>query len=456
MVLNKQEKALADAPIGRLFFRYSIPTVLGLLIFGLQGIIDGLFVGNFIGAEALAAVNIAMPVYSTVVAITLVFGIGAITHISTALGRRDYQGANNALRTAFVSLMVITAFITLVLLTNMQGVITFLGANELMRPLVENYFWGLAPFFIPAVIVFLGDFAFKASGRPVTSTTLLIGVISCNILLDYLFIAQMDWGVWGAGLATGVSYALGAVVYLTILLSKSSNVTLRYGVFNWRILLPMTYNGLSEGIADISKALVIFILNHAMINSFGAEGVAALTIINYIQYVGITIYLGISDGIVPIISYNYGANQPGRMRGVVRYGLAVNMISGLCFFSILFFFASDIAKLFFDEEMVSTQLFEIVDFGAKIMALAFLFNGINILYSATFTAIHNATKSILVATCRGVIFMLIGVFIITSLFGEKYIWFAIPCAELITLIIFTPIFLRSIKLDSFKLPNQKK
>ncbi|MFI3239430.1 MAG: MATE family efflux transporter [Bacteroidales bacterium] len=445
MALNKQERALADAPIGRLFFRYSIPTVLGLLIFGLQGIIDGLFVGNFIGAEALAAVNVAMPVYSTVIAITLVFGIGAITLISTALGKQDYQAANNALRTAFISLMVITAIITLGLLTNMQWVITFLGANEQMRPLVEDYFWGLAPFFILAVTVFLGDFALKASGQPVTSTTILLGVISCNIALDYLFIAHLQWGVWGAGLATGVSYTLGAMVYLSILLSKSSNVTLRCGRFNWRILAPMTYNGLSEGIADASKVLVIFILNHAMINVFGAEGVAALTVINYIQYVGITIYLGISDGIVPIISYNYGANQPNRMCAVVHYGLAVNMISGLSFFTILFFFATDIARLFFDDNTVSAQLFEIVDYGAKIMACAFLFNGANILMSATFTAIHDATKSILVATSRGVIFMLIGVVTIISLWGDQYIWFAIPCAEFITLIIFAPIFLRRIK-----------
>ncbi len=401
IIQTKDELRMERAPIGRLFLRCSTPTVCGLLMASLQPIVDGLFVGNYIGAEGLAAVNMAMPVYVLVISLTLVFGIGAITLISTALGARDYSGANDAFRTAFICLAVTSVSISIGVLTNMDWVVNLLGATAELHPMVSDYLRGLAPCFMPMVLVFLCDFALKASGRPVTSMVLIAMIVVTNVVLDYLFVAHLGWGVWGAGYATGLTYVITSVVYMALMLRGGSNLTLREGRFRWRIIAPMAYNGASEGVADLSKAIIIFILNHTMVSIYGSQGVTALTTISYIQYMGITIYLGISDGIVPIISYNLGAKQPKRVRSVVRYGFMTNMLSGLGFFVLLFFFAEDIALLFVDKQQVTPQLFQIVNYGAKVIAFAFLFNGTNILISASFTAMRDATLSVLVAASRG-------------------------------------------------------
>ncbi len=448
MSLTKEEIALGSAPIGGLFVRYSTPTVVGMMMVGMLSIIDGIFVGNFIGTEALASVNLAMPIYGLVIAIGLVFGIGAITLISTNLGRRDYTAASNALKTAFVALSTISLTISCLVLLNLDSVVNFLGATEQLHPMVCSYLWGITPFFFSTVITFLGDFTLKASGKPMQSVMIMSTVVVINILLDYLLIAHFELGLFGAGLATGISCTIGVIIHLTHLLSRKSLVSLRSGKFDFNVVGRMAYNGSSEGVSDFSKAIIAFILNGAMITLYGSDGVAALTTISYIQFVGITIYLGISDGIVPIISYNYGARKSSRIAGIVRYGLFTNIVGGLVFFTILFFFATDVACLFFDNATISNELLEVVNIGGKIIGVAFLFNGSNILMSASFTALHCATESMLIAASRGLIFTLIATFVVYSYLSAEYIWYIIPFAELMTLIIFAPIFAKRLRKTS--------
>ncbi|MFI3298384.1 MAG: MATE family efflux transporter [Rikenellaceae bacterium] len=436
---SKEQREFECAPIGYLFRKYATPALTGLLIIGLLGIIDGAFVGNYVGSNALAALNICMPAYKTVTSLSLILGIGALTIIGTSLGQKDYAKANNALRTAFIAMSLMGLVISATLFIFMDEVLGFLGADSQIMGYARDYYSTLVPFFLVYPLWYLGDFTVKAMGRPYLSLGVMLTVVLLNILLDYVFLAHLEMGVAGAGLATGLSALVGVVSLMGFLFFSKGNMSLRKGKADFKLLPQMAYNGSSEGVSDISAGVAMLLFNRAMMEFYGADGVAALTAINYLQFIGITIFLGISDGIVPIISYNFGARNWRRIIKVVRYTFVVNFSIGLCFLLGILAFSAQLTGMLFDTNQVSTSLLELASYGAKIWALAFLFNGTNILISAYFTAISSPFRSIVIALLRGMVFITVLIFSLPALFGTDTLWFTVPLSELLALLIAIPL-----------------
>lgn len=432
----EREKLLLTGEIPRLFMKYALPGVVGLLFLGIQSVIDGIVLGRFVGANALASVNLVLPCYSLISAFAIVMGIGGQTLVSISLGRGDKQEANNALRSVFVFLLGMSVVVSLVIFLSAGKIASFLGANEVLLPDAVHYIRALVPFFPLLCAMFFGDYIIKAMGHPLYATSVMGMTVVLNIVLDLVFVAVlgwgvMGWGVMGAGLATGIAFTMGACFNVPRLFSRHEVVAVQRGRYDRRLVWNAFYNGSSEGMSELSVAITVFLFNITMMRYLGESGVAAFTAINYILFIGTTVFLGISDGIIPIIGYNYGARQQERIKSILKLAARTNSLIGIGLFLLLLLFGEQVIGLFFKDH--GSEAFEIASRGVSIYCFAFLLCGLNILASSYFTAIGNAKISIIISALRGLVFVGIGILVLPAVFGIDAIWYDVPIAEICTL-----------------------
>ena len=427
----EREKLLLTGEIPRLFMKYALPGVAGLLFLGIQSVIDGIVLGRFVGANALASVNLVLPCYSLISAFAIVMGIGGQTLVSISLGRGDKQEANNALRSVFVFLLGMSVVVSLVIFLSAGKIASFLGANEVLLPDAVHYIRALVPFFPLLCAMFFGDYIIKAMGHPLYATSVMGITVVLNIVLDLVFVAVLGWGVMGAGLATGIAFTMGACFNVPRLFSRHEVVAVQRGRYDRRLVWNAFYNGSSEGMSELSVAITVFLFNITMMRYLGESGVAAFTAINYILFIGTTVFLGISDGIIPIIGYNYGARQQERIKSILKLAARTNSLIGIGLFLLLLLFGEQVIGLFFKDH--GSEAFEIASRGVSIYCFAFLLCGLNILASSYFTAIGNAKISILISALRGLVFVGIGILVLPAVFGIDAIWYDVPIAEICTL-----------------------
>lgn len=428
---QEREKLLLTGEIPRLFMKYALPGVAGLLFLGIQSVIDGIVLGRFVGANALASVNLVLPCYSLISAFAIVMGIGGQTLVSISLGRGDKQEANNALRSVFVFLLGMSVVVSLVIFLSAGKIASFLGANEVLLPDAVHYIRALVPFFPLLCVMFFGDYIIKAMGHPLYATSVMGMTVVLNIVLDLVFVAVLGWGVMGAGLATGIAFTMGACFNVPRLFSRHEVVAVQRGRYDQRLVWNAFYNGSSEGMSELSVAITVFLFNITMMRYLGESGVAAFTAINYILFIGTTVFLGISDGVIPIIGYNYGAGQQERIKSILKLAARTNSLIGIGLFLLLLLFGEQVIGLFFKDH--GSEAFEIASRGVSIYCFAFLLCGLNILASSYFTAIGNAKISIIISALRGLVFVGIGILVLPAVFGIDAIWYDVPIAEICTL-----------------------
>lgn len=439
----EREKLLLTGEIPRLFLKYALPGVAGLLFLGIQSVIDGIVLGRFVGANALASVNLVLPCYSLISAFAIVMGIGGQTLVSISLGKGDKQEANNALRSVFLFLLGMSVVVSLVIYLSAGKIASFLGANEVLLPDAVGYIRALVPFFPLLCAMFFGDYIIKAMGHPLYATSVMGLTVILNIILDIIFVAGMGWGVMGAGLSTGIAFTVGACLNVPRLFSRHEVVAVQRGRYDRRLVWNAFYNGSSEGMSELSVAITVFLFNITMMRYLGESGVAAFTAINYILFIGTTVFLGISDGIIPIIGYNFGAGQHGRIKSILKLAAWTNSLIGISLFLLLLLFGEQVIGLFFKDH--GSEAFAIASRGVSIYCFAFLLCGLNILASSYFTAIGNAKISIIISALRGLIFVGIGILVLPAVFGIDAIWYDVPIAEVCTLSVSFWLVRRSLK-----------
>lgn len=442
-VLSKEERELREGKIPVLFRRFAIPGVVGLLFLGLQTIIDGIILGNFVGANALASVSLILPCYSLIAAISIVIGVGCQTVVSIRLGEQNRQGANNALMSGLIFVVAMSITFGAAIYIFAPQIALLLGANDVLIGGSVDYMRALSPFLPFLSITFFCDNNLKAIGKPIYAMGIMTTTVALNIVLDILFVAYFGMGTSGAGLATGIAFLCGFALASPVLLFEKKKVQLFKGRFSWRLVGRMVYNGSSEGVAELSSGINILIFNITMIRYLGEVGVAAFTALEYILFVFITIFLGIANGIIPIVGYNHGADNWDRIKRVLRLAVKTILTIAVIVFLMLSFFGENVVSLFFKTD--DMQVVEIAAKGTAIYAFAFLFSGLNILASSYFTAIANAKISIIISSLRGLIFVAPAVILLPMIIGIDGIWLAIPLAEALTLVVSFVLVRRSLK-----------
>lgn len=418
-----------------LFFRYAVPGVVSMLFLALQSVADGVIIGRMMDAVALAAVNIVTPVYALVTAVAVIIGVGTQAQMGIHMGSGNYVRAKTALHSGIWGVAAFVVPATVFVNCFADEIVVFLGADEELLPLSKAYIHGVMPLIFGVGGFMFCDYQLKALGHPRFAMTVMVLAIVLNIVLSVVFVS-MGMGTFGAGLGTGLSFTAGLVASGAVIWWKvrhTPNLRRAKVRFSGRMLWHIAYNGSSEGLAEVSMAITMFLFNRTLMAYAGTDGVAAFTLINYILFVGMNIMFGVANGVIPIISYNFGAGKGARIQGVSRLAVRSNLMVGVALMLAMWVFGRQIIGLFIDP--VETHVTELAVSGAHIVSLAFLFNGFNLFAASFFTAVDEAFLSLLTGAMRGLVFLVIGIFTLPHLWGVTGIWLTTPVAEIVTLLV---------------------
>ncbi|MCT4606490.1 MAG: MATE family efflux transporter [Marinisporobacter sp.] len=439
-----RENILGTEKIPKLFVRFSIPAIISMIIAGVQTIIDGIFLGNFVGQNALASVNIVQPFMQVIIGFSMIISIGSLSFMGRRLGEGKKEEAQNIFKTASVLITIISLLIAVVARLFSQEIGLLLGANQVLLEGVATYTRTIGIFAPLMSLMFLFGFTNRVVGKPELYLRGMILSVIANISLDFILIKQLSLGIKGGAIATGTAYVAAFFIVAPPMFTKKNIVNIFSGKFDSSTIIPMAYNGSSEGVIAIASATTSYLFNMTFMKVAGEAGVAAFTIINYISQFGILIMFGISDGIGPILSYNYGYKKYDRLNDTLKLASKVNLVVGVVLFFILFVLGEELISLFASG---NREILDLAVRGSRIFSFSFLMCGFNIIYSGYFTAIGDAKASIIIAACRGIVFIILGINIIPLMIGMNGVWLTVPFAECMTFMIGIYLIKRSSQLD---------
>lgn len=427
-----KENILGTEKISKLFISFSIPAIIAMVIAGMQVMIDGVFVANFVGINAMASVNIAQPFFQLTIAVGMMISVGSLSFMGRSLGAKDINKTQNIFRTSLITLVIMAVALTIAGFFFSENIALLLGANDVLLKDSSTYIKFISIFILPMFFVYQFGFSNRLVGKPDLYFKGMVLSVIANIILNYILIKVLQLGIMGAAIATGLSSTSALFVVVWPQIDRKNVINIFVGKYDKTTIIPVVYNGASEGIASIAGGIVAYIFNTAFMQVAGEAGVAAFTTINYIALFGTYIMFGIGDGIGPIVSYNYGSGRLDRVKKILKISYIVSMGVGVLIALVLFIFGEDIVTIFTG---ANDEVIELAVMGGRVYAVAFLINGINIINSAYFTCIGFAKESVIIALSRSLIFIVIGVMILPKAFGVNGIWMSVPFAEIITLAI---------------------
>ncbi|WP_153731489.1 MATE family efflux transporter [Sporosarcina obsidiansis] len=419
---------LDTQPVGRIFLRYLIPSTIGMLLMAINIVADGIMVGNRLGAEALAGVGIAAPVYTLFFAISLWIGVGAATKYSMAMGAKDVKKAHEIFTHAIISIFFFTLLIGLTAFIFRNPLAYALGANSTTFPYVSDYLLVILLFgFIFTVENSFSVFV-RNDGAPNLSMAGLIVTSVVNIVLNYIFLYIFDFGVSGAAFATIIASFLGMLVLVTHFFRKSNNLKLIRFSFNKKLFASIIVIGFPSFLSEVGISVFTISHNIAFERTAGTEGVAAFAILNYVHSVMLMLFLGMGGAIQPLISYYQGAGNRSRMKETMQKATWTVVVAGAVFFLIGQFAANPIVSIFGD---FPQDVRDLASTGINLFFIAYLFTGTNFVMMTYYQSVGNVRMATWITASREIIVMLIFLLILPRLFGLNGIWLAIPASELV-------------------------
>lgn len=411
---------------------YAMPSMAMMLILSIYTIVDSLFVSIFVSTDALAAINIIYPAYSIFGAVGMMLATGGSAIVAREMGKGNYEYARRTF-----SFIVTAGFIFSLLFSGagflfMDQIFAVLGADGILYEYCYDYFLPLLIFLPALMLQLLFEIYFVTAGHPKKGLALVIAAGLTNAFLDYLFIVVMDMGIGGAAWATGIGTTIPAIFGLVFFFKKDKLLYFARPIIRLRILVEASFNGASEMVTYMSTGFSTLLFNWTALLLLGVDGVAAVAILLYSEFLLNAVFYGFAQGIAPIISYNHGCTNRVKLRGVVLI-----CIRFICIFSVIIFLvanlgASAIVGIFTSK---SAEVNSIALNGFLIFSFSFLFAGFNIFASSMFTALSNGKVSAFISFLRTFVFIGLGILLLPRYFDVNGLWLAMPAAEILSLMI---------------------
>ncbi len=426
-------KELGEQPVGRLLWKFSLPAITGMVVNALYNIVDSVFVGRGVGELGLAAVTVAFPLMMLLMGFGMMVGVGASTHISICLGRQDKALAERTLGNAFFLLLFLAVATTALLIGFLDPVLITLGASAEILPLARD-FTRLILFGNAFMYIGFGlNSVIRAEGHPRMAMVTLLISAGLNTVLNPVFIFGLKLGISGSALATVIAQAVGAIWVLCFLRSKKSYLQLRFKNLQpeREIVREIIAVGMSPFLMQVAASVIAVFFNHSLIIYSGELAVAAMGVINRVAMLMLMPVLGISQGAQPIIGYNFGAADYGRIKETLyKAGVAA---TGICLaaFLIIQIFDREIIRLFNDNH----ELIALGSKGMRIYLCMLPIIGFQIVCSTYFQAVGKAKKAIFLSLSRQVLFLAPLVLILPRFLALDGIWLSGPLADLAASII---------------------
>ena len=427
----------------RKLLRFVFPSIVMMVFTSIYGVVDGLFVSNYVGKSAFAAVNLSMPLIIGVSALGFMMGTGGSAIVAKTLGEGRHEKANE-----YFSLIVYVTVIGGLLLSALgmvlvRPVCSALGASgELLSNCV---LYGRLSFISMTAFMLQNVFQsfFVTAEKPKLGLFVIIGAGVTNMILDYVFIAVLGFGLAGAALATVCGECVGGLLPVFYFARKNDSL-LKLGKthFDGHIFLRTCTNGSSELMTNLSSSIVNSLYNVQLMKFVGENGVAAYGTIMYVNFIFVSTFLGYAIGSAPIVSYHYGAGNHSELQNLFKKSLKMIGGWGIWLVVLAQFIAGPLAKIFvgYDQE-----LFELTKQGFQIFCLTFLINGFNIYGSSFFTALNNGLLSAVISFLRTLVFQLSVLLILPMILGIDGIWGSVFIAELLTLCVTVTFFIKQRK-----------
>lgn len=413
--------------------KFTAPTCIMLMFMSLYQMTDAVFVSNFVGENALSALNIVFPIPSIIIALSIMLATGGSAIIAKNMGEGQAQKAKqNFSMIVFVGFLL-GIVIMIVGVIWIKPIIKVLGATPILYAYSYDYLFILLLACPLTVLQMLFQTFFVTAGKPhLGLVSTILGGLS-NIVLDYLFIVVFHMGVAGAAVATSIGYALPAIIGLFyFFLNKKGTLYFVKPVFDRIVLLKTCTNGSSEMVTNLAIAIVTLLFNKIMLQYLGENGVAAITIVLYAQFLLTSIFMGFSNGVAPVFSYNYGNNNKAQMKKIFKMSLCIISVLSILMYIISLVFATPIISVFTSSE---SEVFKITYHGFFLFSISYLFTGVNIFASSMFTAFSNGKISALLSFLRTFVFLVAALLLLPEIMGVDGIWLAVPIAEFIAILV---------------------
>lgn len=411
--------------------QFSIPSIIAMLLQTVITITDGYFTGNYVGDNALAAINLGLPILYVYLGAGLCVGVGGSVISGRLLGAKKRQKASEVFSQTMVTAVVIGVILSLAVFVLFTPILGFLRADGELSGYFTDYY-RIMLFTYPLMVLgtILGMFI-RVNGKP--QLCMLVSIAGCilNVVLDYMFVARMELGVKGSAIGSLMVQLVTVLAQLMFFFQQDTIVRFRRFVFDREVGKEMILNGSSEFIGEMASAISMFAFNYVLMKYVGADGVAAFTILGFVVYGYSMVCIGFGQGISPIVSICWGAKEKetaAKIRSITnRILLAIGTLTALSFFIA--------GKRYAEIFGCSNSIADMVATGFRIYAITFLAMGYDVTGSMYFTSCGDAKSSAIISSLRGIVLLLAFILIFPAIFGMNGVWMTSPCAETLTAIV---------------------
>ena len=408
-------------------FRFTLPSITMMICTSIYSVVDGLFVSNLIGENALSAVNIMFPVAMIIGAVGFMLGAGGSAIVARTMGEGKQELANRYFSMIILCVLGLGVSLSMLSLLFVEPLARLVGASDLLMDDCIAY----GRILLGGSAVFMLQVAFQVffvtAELPRTGLFFSLAAGATNIMMDYLLIGPLNMGIAGAAWGTVLSYAVGGLLPLAYFL-KPPRGTLRLCPTRlyWRELKNACVNGSSELMSNLSASVVSILFNLQLMHIIGEQGVAAYSVMMYVDFAFAAVFLGFSMGNGPIVSFHFGADNRDELKNVFRKSITVIALASLAMVALSELLARPLSAAFVG---YSPELLELTVHGFRIFALSYLFVGFGIYGSAFFTALCNGPVSALISFLRTFLFRGGLVLLLPLVLDLDGIWLAVVAAD---------------------------
>lgn len=419
---------------------FSIPNIITMICMSLYSIVDGICVSRFIGTDGLSAVNLVYPMISVELAVSIMMAAGGSALIARKMGEGKAHEAKNDFTVIVLATLLVGILIAVLSMIFMRPLLTALGAGEgRLYQLCYEYFSILIAFAPAFLLQSVFQYALVVAGKPSLGMVTMIVAGVTNIVLDILFMGPFQMGIQGAAIATVIGYLVATVFgFIYFAVKKDGTLSFVKPHWDWTVIGSTCANGAAQMVSNLSTAVTTLLFNITTLKYIGEDGVAAISILLYAQYIFTAVYQGYSSGVAPVFSYNFGNGDKKELGKLLKYSLTFIMICSVISCAISALGAGMITAIF---TPAGTAVYNIAVNGFYYFSVGFLIMGVNLFTSAFFTAVSEGKTASILSTLRTMVFLTAGIIFLPQIMGVVGIWLAVPFAELLALIL-SVVFLR--------------
>jgi len=431
--MNRQVNELGTESISKLLLKQAIPASIGILIMSINMIVDTIFVGRWIGVMAIAAITVVLPIAFLISSIGMGIGIGGSSIISRALGAKNTSKAFEVFGNQISLTVGLSCLFVFIGKFFCFPILQLFGANgDIVIPATDYFhviIWGI-PFLAFAM---MGNPVIRAVGKPNYAMFTMIFPAIANIILDIVFIKYMDLGIYGAGLATSISYGVSGLFILWFFLSKNTALRIipKYFTINFSILKEIVTIGGVTVVRQGTISLLVIILNYTLFKYGGELSIAVYGIINRVMMFALFPVLGVTQGFLPIAGYNYGANDTARVKQTINTSILFGTGIATFIFILIMIFPTELVGIFTEDE-------DLLRLTPNALIIAFLATPVittQLIGSAYFQAAGKALPALCLTLLKQGIFLIPLVFILPKFYGINGVWMSFPIADILSTLV---------------------